>query len=188
MSSFFEKNKQQSRFRKYGICFFLTLMIMCCSCPANAESGEEDVPDWEDDDVCVDPALWIGDSVGGEIKLVQDQRFVVDVLDAILDVGMAGAFGSVLQEPENYIFRALVEFTFSRTDAGSGLRSKLFIPGVRCDDEAAVFVGLVFGSSVEWTGSDILSVEEGMISVCMSEWLLTQAAGADHLLLAVLTR
>ncbi len=188
MSSLFEKNKRQSRFRKCGICFFLTLMMMCCSCPANAESGEEGIPDWEDDDVCVDPALWIGDSVGGEIKLVQDQGIVGDVLDAILDVGMAGAFGSVLQEPESYIFRALVEFTFSRTDAGSGLRSEMFIPGVRCDDEAAVFVGLVSGSHVEWIDTEILSVDEAMIKVCMGERLLTQAAGADRLLLAVLTR
>ncbi len=79
----------------------------------------------------------------------------------ISDVGMAGAFGIVLDEPEDYILLILEEFALSRIDAGSGLQFQLFFPGIRCDDEPAVFVDMGSGSGVEWNDTDILSVGMG---------------------------
>ena len=109
------------------------------------------------------------------------------IAEAINEVGMNEAFSAVdaIENPEDYNFLALAEISFD--NAENGLVMVLSVPGVKADDEVVVLLGVIVESNVKWTPLEVVSVEEGVVTVAVTA---EQAASVQNgsAVIAVLTK
>lgn len=97
------------------------------------------------------------------VDVKTDTDLVKALTDAIADAGMNEAFGAVVENPEEYSLAALGEISCEQ--AGEGFIVRLAVPAVTADNEVVVLLGVLVGSNVEWDMLEVVSVEDGVVTV-----------------------
>ena len=110
---------------------------------------------------------------------------VKTIASGIEEVGMEEAFGSVLENAADYNCAALVEVSLE--GAEGAVVVSLSVPGVTADSEVVVMLGLFDGENVEWSEVEVVSVEDGVVTVSFTaEQVAAIAAGTA--VIAILTK
>ena len=104
-------------------------------------------------------------------------ELVKELTAAIDEAGMTGAFGSILENADEYKLLALQDIDIS--NANEDLVVDLAVPGVAADNEVVTLLGLVENGNVEWANLEVVSVEDGVLSVALTAELVEAAQGVD---------
>ena len=86
--------------------------------------------------------------------------------EAIADAGMTEAFGGVIENAEEFTLLGLGEFTM--TNVGDTVVIRLSVKGVKADNEVNVLLGIIVGSNVEWSVLEVVSVEDGVVTIAVT--------------------
>ena len=150
------------------------VMLMSVAAMAEGVASKPGVPTV----VSVDP-----DTVNAAVDANSDA--VKTIADGIQEVGMEEAFSSVLDNAADYDCAALVEVSLDGAEGAVVLG--LSVPGVTADSEVAVMLGLFDGENVEWSEVEVVSVEDGVVTVSFTaEQVAAIAAGTA--VIAILTK
>lgn len=139
-----------------------------------------------------DTALRIVPSVSGGItvlqvtvdgKTVEDapvtivaepSQLVKDLTIAIEETGMAGAFGSALENADEYKLLALQDFSVESVNAD--MVADLAVPGITAESEVVALLGFVNDEgAVGWDNLEVISVSDGVMSIAVTEKQIADA-------------
>ena len=130
--------------------------------------------------ISVDPAE-------SQVIIDNNSEIAKAIIEAIGGVGMTEAFSAVeaIDNPEDYKLLGLAEISFANAD--NGLVMVLSVPGVKANDEVVVLLGVIVESNVKWASLEVVSVEEGVVTVAVTA---EQAASVQNgsAVIAVLTK
>jgi hypothetical protein len=111
-------------------------------------------------------------------KVDENSQLVQDLAAAIEEVGMNEAFGSVVENPEEYNLASLADFSVEKVDGN--LVISLAVAGVKADNEVVVLLGLVAANqNVTWSNLEVVSVEDGVVSVAVTPEQAEAVSGND---------
>ena len=118
-------------------------------------------------------------------KVDENSQLVQDLAAAIEEVGMNEAFGSVVENPEEYNLASLADFSVEKVDGN--LVISLAVAGVKADNEVVVLLGLVANDNVNWSNLEVVSVEDGVVSVAVTPEQ-AEAVNGNDAVVAVLVK
>ena len=118
-------------------------------------------------------------------KVDENSQLVQDLAAAIEEVGMNEAFGSVVENPEEYNLASLADFSVEKVDGN--LVISLAVAGVKADNEVVVLLGLVANDNVSWSNLEVVSVEDGVVSVAVTPEQ-AEAVNSNDAVVAVLVK
>ena len=118
-------------------------------------------------------------------KVDENSQLVQDLVAAIEEVGMNEAFGSVVENPEEYNLASLADFSVEKVDGN--LVISLAVAGVKADNEVVVLLGLVANDNVNWSNLEVVSVEDGVVSVAVTPEQ-AEAVNGNDAVVAVLVK
>ena len=121
-----------------------------------------------------------GKAVEGESPVTvvaEPSQLVKDLTAAIGEAGMAGAFGSILENAAEYELFALQGCTAENVNADMVV--DLAVPGITADVEVVALLGLVVDGNVEWANVEVVSVGDGVLSIALTEELVAASQGVD---------
>ena len=118
-------------------------------------------------------------------KVDENSQLVQDLAAAIEEVGMNEAFGSVVENPEEYNLASLADFSVEKVDGN--LVISLAVAGVKADNEVVVLLGLVANDNVSWSNLEVVSVEDGVVSVAVTPEQ-AEAVNGNDAVIAVLVK
>lgn len=118
-------------------------------------------------------------------KVDENSDLVKNLAAAIEEVGMSEAFGSVLENPADYNLLSLADFSVEKADANMVI--SLAVAGVKADDEVVVLLGLVDNDNVSWSNLEVVSVEDGVVSVAVTPEQ-AEAVNSNDSVVAVLAK
>ena len=107
----------------------------------------------------------------------EPSQLVKDLTAAIGEAGMAGAFGSALENAAEYELFALQDFSADSVNADMVV--DLAVPGITADVEVVTLLGLVVDGNVEWANVEVVSVGDGVLSIALTEELVAASQGVD---------
>ena len=107
----------------------------------------------------------------------EPSQLVKDLTAAISEAGMAGAFGSILENADEYDLFALQDCTADSVNADMVV--DLAVPGITADVEVVALLGLVVDGNVEWANVEVVSVGDGVLSIALTEELVAASQGVD---------
>ncbi len=107
----------------------------------------------------------------------EPSQLVKDLTAAIGEAGMAGAFGSILENAAEYELFALQDCTAENVNADMVV--DLAVPGITADVEVVALLGLVVDGNVEWANVEVVSVGDGVLSIALTEELVAASQGVD---------
>ena len=118
-------------------------------------------------------------------KVDENSQLVQDLAAAIEEVGMNEAFGSVVENPEEYNLASLADFSVEKADGN--LVISLAVAGVKADNEVVVLLGLVANDNVSWSNLEVVSVEDGVVTVAVTPEQ-AEAVNGNDAVIAVLVK
>ena len=118
-------------------------------------------------------------------KVDENSQLVQDLAAAIEEVGMNEAFGRVVENPEEYNLASLADFSVEKADGN--LVISLAVAGVKADNEVVVLLGLVANDNVSWSNLEVVSVEDGVVSVAVTPEQ-AEAVNSNDAVVAVLVK
>ena len=118
-------------------------------------------------------------------KVDENSQLVQDLAAAIEEVGMKEAFGSVVENAEEYNLASLADFSVEKADGN--LVISLAVAGVKADNEVIVLLGLVANDNVSWSNLEVVSVEDGVVSVAVTPEQ-AEAVNGNDAVVAVLVK
>lgn len=118
-------------------------------------------------------------------KVDENSQLVQDLAAAIEEVGMNEAFGSVVENPEEYNLASLADFSVEKADGN--LVISLAVAGVKADNEVVVLLGLVANDNVNWSNLEVVSVEDGVVSVAVTPEQ-AEAVNSNDAVVAILVK
>ncbi len=118
-------------------------------------------------------------------KVDENSQLVQDLAAAIEEVGMNEAFGSVVENPEEYNLASLADFSVEKVDGN--LVISLAVAGVKADNEVVVLLGLVANDNVSWSNLEVVSVEDGVVSVAVTPEQ-AEAVNSNDAVVAILVK
>ena len=118
-------------------------------------------------------------------KVDENSQLVQDLAAAIEEVGMNEAFGSVVENAEEYNLASLADFSVEKADGN--LVISLAVAGVKADNEVVVLLGLVANDNVSWSNLEVVSVEDGVVSVAVTPEQ-AEAVNGNDAVVAVLVK
>ena len=118
-------------------------------------------------------------------KVDENSQLVQDLAAAIEEVGMNEAFGSVVENPEEYNLASLADFSVEKVDGN--LVISLAVAGVKADNEVVVLLGLVANDNVNWSNLEVVSVEDGVVSVAVTPEQ-AEAVNSNDAVVAILVK
>lgn len=139
----------------------------------------------ETNSVVNEPAVLSVEPADAEVGLDAKSELAQSIVEAISEVGMNEAFGSVLDNPEEYNLLSLSEFKVANADEGLVIR--IAVPGVKADDEVVVLLGIVANDNVNWDSLEVVSVEDGVVTVSVTAEQAS-AVNSNSAVLAVLVK
>ena len=130
--------------------------------------------------ISVDPAE-------SQVIIDNNSEIAKAIIEAIGGVGMTEAFSAVeaIDNPEDYKLLGLAEISFANAD--NGLVMVLSVPGVKANDEVVVLLGVIVESNVKWASLEVVSVEEGVVTVAVTPEQVASVQGGSAVI-AVLTK
>ena len=111
------------------------------------------------------------------VVAAEPSQLVKDLTAAIGEAGMAGAFGSALENAAEYELFALQDFSADSVNADMVV--DLAVPGITADVEVVALLGLVVDGNVEWANVEVVSVGDGVLSIALTEELVAASQGVD---------
>ena len=118
-------------------------------------------------------------------KVDENSQLVQDLAAAIEEVGMNEAFGSVVENPEEYNLASLADFSVEKADGNMVI--SLAVAGVKADNEVVVLLGLVANDNVNWSNLEVVSVEDGVVSVAVTPEQ-AEAVNSNDAVVAILVK
>ena len=118
-------------------------------------------------------------------KVDENSQLVQDLAAAIEEVGMTEAFGSVVENAEEYTLASLADFSVEKADGNMVI--SLAVAGVKADNEVVVLLGLVANDNVSWSNLEVVSVEDGVVSVAVTPEQ-AEAVNGNDAVVAVLVK
>ena len=118
-------------------------------------------------------------------KVDENSQLVQDLAAAIEEVGMNEAFGSVVENAEEYNLASLADFSVEKADGNMVIT--LAVAGVKADNEVVVLLGLVANDNVSWSNLEVVSVEDGVVSVAVTPEQ-AEAVNGNDAVVAVLVK
>ena len=118
-------------------------------------------------------------------KVDENSQLVQDLAAAIEEVGMNEAFGSVVENAEEYNLASLADFSVEKADGN--LVISLAVAGVKADNEVVVLLGLVANDNVNWSNLEVVSVEDGVVSVAVTPEQ-AEAVNSNDAVVAILVK
>ena len=119
-----------------------------------------------------------GKAVEGESPVTvvaEPSQLVKDLTAAIGEAGMAGAFGSILENAAEYELFALQDCTAENVNADMVVD----LAGITADVEVVALLGLVVDGNVEWANVEVVSVGDGVLSIALTEEMVAASQGVD---------
>ena len=118
-------------------------------------------------------------------KVDENSQLVQDLAAAIEEVGMNEAFGSVVENAAEYNLASLADFSVETADGN--LVISLAVAGVKADNEVVVLLGLVANDNVNWSNLEVVSVEDGVVSVAVTPEQ-AEAVNSNDAVVAILVK